>query len=232
MIRESNEATAAMVQSNDFRGRPGRGGEDSPRGTHKWFADPVVLVVKDVAVPIEQIGEELSQVVVIRLLEEVQPPHVAQVGGHLFCYKTTWRQMRENWNSNETFSNAGKKETSWFHSPGKLSQSTSIGVARLVSPIFWYRSFKVSAWRKKYKYYTQIFYSSCVWSKWVSLIIKGFSGYLSCTHANPFVSFWILESPLRRWTGALWGWKPALSVMALCHNNYAKSFGNDLEKDL
>lgn len=33
--------------------------------------------------------------------------------------------------------------------PGKLSQSTSMGVARLVSPIFWYRSFKVSACKTK-----------------------------------------------------------------------------------
>lgn len=54
-------------------------------GTDQWFADPVVIVVKHVAVPVEEVGEELPQVVVIRLLEEVQPPHVSQVGGHLFC---------------------------------------------------------------------------------------------------------------------------------------------------
>lgn len=68
-----------------------RGGEEqeySVRGTHKRFADPVILIVKDIAVPIKQIGEELPQVVVIRLLKEVQPPHIAQVGGHLFCNQT------------------------------------------------------------------------------------------------------------------------------------------------
>lgn len=54
------------------------------RCTHEGFADPVIFIVKDVAVPVEEIGEELPQVVIIRLLEEVQPPHVAQVGGHLF----------------------------------------------------------------------------------------------------------------------------------------------------
>lgn len=34
----------------------------------------------------------------------------------------------------------------WVPSPGKFSHSTSTGVARLVSPIFWYLSFSVSAW--------------------------------------------------------------------------------------
>lgn len=53
-------------------------------GTHKWFADPVIFIVKDVAIPVEKIREKLPQVVIIRLLKEVQPPHVAQVGGHLF----------------------------------------------------------------------------------------------------------------------------------------------------
>lgn len=37
----------------------------------------------------------------------------------------------------------------WQYWPGKLSQSTSIGVARLVSPIFWYLSFNVSAWNQQ-----------------------------------------------------------------------------------
>lgn len=57
--------------------------------THERFADPVVLIVEDVAVPVEEVGEELPQVVVIGLLEEVQPPHVAQVGGHLLCSQET-----------------------------------------------------------------------------------------------------------------------------------------------
>lgn len=59
--------------------------ENESVGTDQWFANPVVIVVKHVAVPVEEVGEELPQVVVIGLLEEVQPPHVSQVGGHLFC---------------------------------------------------------------------------------------------------------------------------------------------------
>lgn len=57
------------------------------KSTHERLADPVVLIVKDVAVPVEQIGKKLPQIIVIRLLEEVQPPHIAQVSGHLFCHK-------------------------------------------------------------------------------------------------------------------------------------------------
>lgn len=64
-----------------------RGQVGSVKGTHERFADPVVFVVEDVAVPIKQIGEELPQVIVIRLLKKIQPPHIAQVGGHLFCTK-------------------------------------------------------------------------------------------------------------------------------------------------
>lgn len=60
---------------------------DSVRATHKWFADPVIFIVKDIAVPVKQVSEELPQVVIIRLLKEVQPPHIPQVGGHLFCSK-------------------------------------------------------------------------------------------------------------------------------------------------
>lgn len=72
-------------------------------GTDQWFADPVVIVVKDVAVPVEEVGEELPQVVIIRLLEEVQPPHIPQVGGHLFCSKRVhvvkWTNTAE-WGAN------------------------------------------------------------------------------------------------------------------------------------
>lgn len=53
--------------------------------THEWLADPVVLIIEDVAVPVEKIGEEFSQVIVIRFFEEVQSSHVSQIGGHLFC---------------------------------------------------------------------------------------------------------------------------------------------------
>lgn len=113
--------------------------EETTGQTHKRFADPVVFVVKDIAVPVEQIGEELPQVVVVRLLKEVQPPHITQVGGHLFCSE------REDL-VKEMISNRGETRAMVrFYSPGKLSQSTSMGVARLVSPIFWYLSFKVSA---------------------------------------------------------------------------------------
>lgn len=65
--------------------------------THERLADPVVLVVEDVAVPVEQIGKKLPQIIVIWLLKEVQPPHIAQVSGHLFCHKKkkrTGSQMR------------------------------------------------------------------------------------------------------------------------------------------
>lgn len=145
---ESNKATAATRSDGPTKRfqKWGGGRVASVRGTHKWFADPVILIVKDIAVPVEQISEELPQVVVIRLLKEVQPPHIAQVGGHLFCSKSEHVvKWQKNENSNCEQNNSKDKENGWFYWPGKLSQSTSIGVARLVSPIFWYLSFKVSA---------------------------------------------------------------------------------------
>lgn len=38
-----------------------------------------------------------------------------------------------------------KNDTAIISVPGKFSQRTSMGVFRFVSPIFWYRSFNVSA---------------------------------------------------------------------------------------
>lgn len=51
--------------------------------THERLADPVVLVIKDVAIPVEEVCEELPQVVVIWFLKEVQSSHISQIGGHL-----------------------------------------------------------------------------------------------------------------------------------------------------
>lgn len=62
--------------------------------TNQWLSSPVILVVKDVSVSVKEVCEEFPQIVVIRLLEEVQPTHVPQVGGHLFCYIHTGRQTR------------------------------------------------------------------------------------------------------------------------------------------
>lgn len=53
--------------------------------THDLPADPVVGVVEGVALPLEQLGEQGAQVLVVGLFEEVQAPHVSQVGGHLLC---------------------------------------------------------------------------------------------------------------------------------------------------
>lgn len=53
--------------------------------THDLPADPVVGVVEGVAFPLKQLGEQGAQVLVVGLLEEVQAPHVSQVGGHLLC---------------------------------------------------------------------------------------------------------------------------------------------------
>lgn len=144
-LQREQQRRDLIVQVWDFKAG---GDEWADEWTHECFADPVVLVVKDVAVPVEQIGEELPQVIVIRLLKEVQPPHVAQVGGHLFCNERTRCQTRTK---PRLETERGKRKRGCFYWPGKLSQSTSIGVARLVSPIFWYRSFKVSACRGKNK---------------------------------------------------------------------------------
>lgn len=57
----------------------------------------------------------------------------------LLIYTSGWTRMKSN--------NTATKETAHVYWPGKLSQSTSMGVARLVSPIFWYLSFKVSAYK-------------------------------------------------------------------------------------
>lgn len=56
-----------------------------PLHTNQWLPSPVVLVVKDVSVSVKEVREELPQIVVVGLLEEVEPPHIPQVGGHLFC---------------------------------------------------------------------------------------------------------------------------------------------------
>ena len=53
--------------------------------THQRFPCPVIFIVEHVTIPLEQVCEKLPQVVVVRLLKEIQPPHVAQVRGHLLC---------------------------------------------------------------------------------------------------------------------------------------------------
>lgn len=55
------------------------------KDTHDLPADPVVGVVEGVAFPLKQLGEQGAQVFVVGLFEEVQAPHVSQVGGHLLC---------------------------------------------------------------------------------------------------------------------------------------------------
>lgn len=52
--------------------------------THNRSAIPVVGVVKSVTFALKQLGEQSPQILVVGLLKEVQPPHVAQVRGHLF----------------------------------------------------------------------------------------------------------------------------------------------------
>lgn len=64
-----------------------------PLHTNQWLPSPVVLVVKDVSVSVKEIREELPQIFVVRLLEEVEPPHISQVGGHLFCSVDTGTQF-------------------------------------------------------------------------------------------------------------------------------------------
>lgn len=47
------------------------------------LARPVEFTVIDVAFTLEEILEDFPQIVVVGCLEEVQSPHVAQVGGEL-----------------------------------------------------------------------------------------------------------------------------------------------------
>lgn len=54
--------------------------------TNQWLPSPVVLVIKDVSISVKEVCEEFPQIVVVRLLKEVKPTHIPQVGGHLFCY--------------------------------------------------------------------------------------------------------------------------------------------------
>lgn len=66
---------------------PAPSAQPSSLTTHQWFPCPVVFIVEHVTVPLEQVCEELPQVVIVRLLEEIQPPHIAQIRGHLLCRK-------------------------------------------------------------------------------------------------------------------------------------------------
>lgn len=47
------------------------------------LAGPVELAVVDVAAPVEQVPEHAPELVIVRRLEEVQSPHVAEVRGQL-----------------------------------------------------------------------------------------------------------------------------------------------------
>lgn len=51
--------------------------------TYYLPANPVIGVIEGVSFPLKQLSEQCSQVFVVWLLEEVQPPDVAQVGCHL-----------------------------------------------------------------------------------------------------------------------------------------------------
>lgn len=63
-----------------------------PLHTNQRLSSPIILVVKDVSVSVKEVRKEFPQIVVVRLLKEVQPTHVPQVGGHLFCYIHTGTQ--------------------------------------------------------------------------------------------------------------------------------------------
>lgn len=54
------------------------------RNIYHRLARPVKLAVVDVALSLEEILKDFPQIVVVRGLEEVQSPHVAQVCRKLF----------------------------------------------------------------------------------------------------------------------------------------------------
>jgi hypothetical protein len=54
-------------------------GASSDRVVYHGLAGPVELAVVDVAAALEEVAEHAAQLVVVGRLEEVQPPHVAQV---------------------------------------------------------------------------------------------------------------------------------------------------------
>ena len=73
--------------------------------SHRCAPGPVELFVIDVALPLEQVLEQLPQVVVVGHLEEVEPADVAQVGGHFFCgARESPRQMGKR-------TNTGRRQT-------------------------------------------------------------------------------------------------------------------------
>lgn len=132
------------------------------RLTYDLPAHPVVCVIKRVSFAFKQLSEQGPQVLVVRLFKEIQPPDVAQIRSHLFWKSRAQDQsqifsflIRSTPHStkqllsrllgektNMTGNTKGKNNL-----PGKFSQRTSIGVFRFVSPIFWYLSFNVSAWK-------------------------------------------------------------------------------------
>lgn len=79
-----------------------------------------------------------------------------RINPYKLCSGTTFRSfyLKNHVTSQPVFTLS--RLTSWSKSeitainsiPGKFSQRTSMGVFRFVSPIFWYRSFSVSAWKK------------------------------------------------------------------------------------
>lgn len=157
---ENNKATAWWANQG------GGGRVDSVSGTHKRFADPVILIVKDVAVPIKQISEELPQVVIIRLLEEVQPPHVAQVGGHLFCNQ---REHFVKWEQTgiQIIKKKEKKKGNWLVLLTRealtkhFNWCCSFGVPNFLIPLLQ----SVSLGRKE-THYTQ----NCEWITWLQVV--------------------------------------------------------------
>lgn len=66
--------TPRILGPHPFR-KQGSGGTGTP--TYQGLSRPVVLIVEHEAAAVKEVGKELAQVVVVRLLEEVQAPHVA-----------------------------------------------------------------------------------------------------------------------------------------------------------
>ena len=79
--RVLTRAVAVAVRGRDHVVRVGGGGVD--RRGHVAAGPVELAVVGVVALALAEVGEELSKVVVVRGLEEVEPPDVAEVGGHL-----------------------------------------------------------------------------------------------------------------------------------------------------
>lgn len=96
--------------------------------TNQGLPSPVILVVEDVSVSVEQVSEEFPQIVVIWLFKEIESTNVSQISGHLFCSTHTGPDTQFT----HKFIHKDKRTIRSTHAPKhsfseKISMNTNLG---------------------------------------------------------------------------------------------------------